>query len=66
MTSAKPAIIGVLVTDIVLLVTMLIGLLRMRINVGSTFGLARILWNQVRRWKFLLTVILPSFTNLRS
>jgi hypothetical protein len=50
--SAKPAIIGVLITDIVLLVTMLIGLLRMRIEVGGTFGLALILWNQVRWWQF--------------
>ena len=54
MTSAKPAIIGVLITDIVLLVTMLIRLLRTRVQVGNTFGLARILWNQVRWWQFTL------------
>jgi hypothetical protein len=55
--SSKPAIIGVLVTDIVLLLTMLIGLLRMRLKAGGAFGLARILWKQVRWWQFSLTVV---------
>ena len=57
MASAKPAIIGVLITDIVLLVTMLVGLLRMRVQMGSTFGLARVLWNQVQWWQF--TAVTP-------
>jgi hypothetical protein len=61
--SAKPAIIGVLITDIVLLVTMLIGLLRMRVQAGSTFGLARILWNQVRWWQFTAATLQLFFTD---
>ena len=37
---------------------MLIGLLRMRLMAGGTFGLARILWKQVRwSWQFSLAVI---------
>ena len=35
---------------------MLIGLLRLRLEAGGTFGLRRLLWNQVRWWLFLLAV----------
>jgi hypothetical protein len=44
--SSKKAVIAVLVTDVVLLLTMLIGLLRMRLH-GTMFGLGQLLWNQV-------------------
>jgi hypothetical protein len=36
------------VTDIILLLIMLIGLLRLRHDCGGTFGLAQLLWKQVR------------------
>ena len=39
--------ISLLVTDIVLILTMLFGLLRLRRFGGGTFELARLLWKQV-------------------
>jgi len=36
-----------LVTDIALLLIMLVGLLRLRLQVGGLFGLAQLLWRQV-------------------
>jgi len=36
-----------LVTDIALLLIMLVGLLRLRLHGGGTFGLAQLLWRQV-------------------
>jgi hypothetical protein len=50
-------IIVSLASDVVLLLIMLVGLLRLRVEIGE-FGLGRILWNQVRRWQFLLALIL--------
>jgi len=47
MESNKPTIIVVFVTDIVLLLTMLVGLLRLRRRGGGTFELGRLLWKQV-------------------
>ena len=44
-----------LVTDISLLLVMLVGLIRLRRR-GSTFGLAQVLWKQVRL-RFLLAVV---------
>jgi hypothetical protein len=35
-------------TDIILLLIMFVGLLRLRRHGGGTFGLARLLWKQVR------------------
>ncbi|KAH9990087.1 hypothetical protein BJV77DRAFT_634056 [Russula vinacea] len=62
--STKPAIIGSLFSDIVLLLIMLIGLLRMRHEAhegGSSFPLARTLWNQGLIWLLFATVAeLPS------
>jgi hypothetical protein len=46
--STKPTVIGSLVTDVVLLLIMLVGLFRMRLETGGAFGLARILWKQVQ------------------
>ena len=57
--TSKPNIISSLVTDIVLLLIMLKGLLRSRIGGGSAYGVGRILRNQVRWWQLLLAVILP-------
>jgi hypothetical protein len=37
------------VTDIILLLILLVGLLRHRREYGGTFGLAQLLWKQVRR-----------------
>ncbi len=39
-----------LVADVVLLLIMLIGLLRLLIGSGAAFGLGRVLWKQVRWW----------------
>ena len=36
------------VTDIILLLIMLVGLFRIRRGCGGTFGLAQLLWKQVR------------------
>jgi hypothetical protein len=44
------------VTDIVLLLILLVGLLRLRHYGGSTFGLTRFLWKQVR-WLFSLIAV---------
>jgi hypothetical protein len=57
--STKLATIGVLIIHVVLLLIMLIGLLRLRPQAGGAFGLLRFLWKQVRRWQFLLAVVLP-------
>jgi hypothetical protein len=45
--TTKHAVIMSLVTDIVLLFTMLLGLLRMRLRLGGRFGLGDFLWKQV-------------------
>ena len=45
--TTKHAVIMSLVTDIVLLVTMLLGLLRMYLQLGGRFGLWDFLWKQV-------------------
>ena len=55
--STIPSTLAMLFTDIVLLVTMLIGLFRIRIKGASELNLARLLWKQVRT--FWLSVIIP-------
>lgn len=45
--SSKLNIIVLLITDIVLLLIVLIGLLRTRHHGDSTFGIRRLLWKQV-------------------
>ncbi len=57
MQSNKMNIIVSLASDVILLLIMLAGLLRLRLEIRE-FGLGRILWNQVRWWRFLLAVIL--------
>jgi hypothetical protein len=46
--TSKPNIISSLVTDVVLLLIMLMGLLYSRIGDGGSYGVGRILRNQVR------------------
>ena len=55
--------IAILFTDVVLLIIMLIGLLRMRLETSGAlrFGLGRILWNQVWWWQCALAAILLKF-----
>ena len=52
--------IAILFTDVVLLIIMLIGLLRMRLESGGALRFGRILWNQVRWWQFALAATLPN------
>ena len=52
-------ILSQFITDVVLLVVMLIGLLRMARRGTGTFSLGRLgalLWRQVRRWPFMAVV----------
>jgi hypothetical protein len=51
---SKPSFISLLVTDIVLLLTMLAGLLRLSRRNAGTFELGRFLWKQVGHWWFFL------------
>lgn len=44
--SSNENVTSTLVTDVVLLLTMLVGLLRLRLH-GSMFGLGQLLWRQV-------------------
>jgi len=48
--------ISTLITDIVLLLVMLIGLLRLRLDGGGMLSLGRILWKQGVVWLFFATV----------
>ncbi len=54
--SNTAALMSMAVTDIILLLIMFVGLLRLRRHGGGTFGLARLLWKQVR-WLFSLIVV---------
>jgi hypothetical protein len=45
--SSSLSLIAMLFTDIALLFTMLVGLLRVRTSGGGTFGLTKLLWKQV-------------------
>jgi hypothetical protein len=47
---------GSLIADVLLLVIMLVGLLRLRFGSGHSFGLERVLWKQVRCLRFSLWV----------
>ncbi|KAF8256865.1 hypothetical protein EI94DRAFT_1836410 [Lactarius quietus] len=51
----KVTIIALLIADLVLLITMLVGLLRLRIH-GTMFALGKFLWNQGLIWLFLATI----------
>lgn len=60
MEATKPTVFASLITDVVLLLIMLVGLLRMRLDRSGSFALGRILWKQVRSSQFFLAVILPN------
>jgi len=49
----KPAVISTLATNVALLLMMMIGLLRMHLEVDSVFALGRVLWEQVGSGGFL-------------
>jgi hypothetical protein len=55
--SNKLAIIVMLAADILLVLIMLLGLLRLRDRAGGIFGLARLLWKQVRWWPVLVVQV---------
>lgn len=46
--TSKPSLISLFVTDCLLLMLMLAGLLRLRRRGGGSFQLGRLLWRQVR------------------
>ncbi|KAI0284179.1 hypothetical protein BC826DRAFT_1056491, partial [Russula brevipes] len=48
--------ISTLITDIVLLLVMLVGLLRLRLDGGGMLSMGRILWKQGVVWLFFATV----------
>jgi hypothetical protein len=52
--SNKLALIVMLAADILLVLIMLHGLLRLRDRAGGMFGLVRLLWKQVRWWPVLV------------
>jgi hypothetical protein len=54
----KLVIIIMLAADILLVLTMFLGLLRLRDRAGGLFGLARLLWKQVRSCHFLRVVVI--------
>ena len=54
-------ILVTLATDIILLLIMFFGLLRLGFHEHSTFGLGRLLWKQVRNWRILLAVMFPIY-----
>ncbi len=56
----KHNIILILITDIVLLLMVLIGLLCLH-DSGGSFTLGRLLWKQVESERFLFTVILSIY-----
>ena len=56
--SNRLTVITILATDIILLSTMLVGLLRLRRGGGGKFELARLLWKQVRWWQTQVIVLL--------
>jgi hypothetical protein len=53
----KPAVISTLATDVVLLVIMIIGLLRMHLEADSVIAWGRILWKQVRSGGSLVVIL---------
>jgi hypothetical protein len=50
LATSKPSFFALFVTDFLLLLIMLAGLLRLRRRGGDTFELGRVLWRQVDWW----------------
>ena len=57
--TSKPSLISLFITDFILLLIMLAGLLRLRRCGLGTFELGRLLWTQVG-WQFSLVVMLST------
>jgi hypothetical protein len=58
--SNTASLISMAATDIILLLIMIVGLLRLRFHGGGTFGLARLLLKQVR-WLFTVVVVMSVY-----
>jgi len=56
LASTKPAVISSLVTDVLLLLIMIGGVFRLRLEAAGAFDLGYILWKQGLIWLFLATV----------
>jgi hypothetical protein len=54
-----------LATDIILLLIMSFGLLRLGFHERGAFGLGRLLWKQVRYWYFSPAVVFPAYMVVR-
>lgn len=65
--SNKLTLIVILATDVILLSTMFVGLLRLRLRCrgGETFELGRLLWKQVRLWRLFPTVVFLIYSLLK-
>ena len=57
--SSKYNLLSTLCADVIMFITMLVGLFRLRLGAG-TFGLGRLLWTQVGQW-FSLFVMLTTY-----
>jgi hypothetical protein len=55
--SIKLSVIAAFVSDSILLLIMLLGLVRLRLHRGGTFALGRLMWKQVGCWHFFLTTV---------
>jgi len=63
--SSKLNIIVTLIADIILLLTVLVGLFRLRRNYGGRFGLEHLLWNQVGPWRFPCLALSTDMLSIR-
>jgi hypothetical protein len=59
------SIIVTLVTDIILLLIMIFGLLRLGCHERGAFGLGRLLWKQVGYWCFSLFMVFSAYMVIR-
>ena len=58
-------ILVTLVTDIILLLIMFFGLLRLGYHERCAFGLGRLMWKQVGYWCFSLAVVFSAYMGVR-
>ena len=57
-------ILVTLATDIILLLIMFFGLLRLGFHERGTFGLGRLLWKQVSYWCFSLVLVFSAYMTI--
>ena len=62
---SKLNILVTVATDIILLLIMFFGLLRLGFHERGVFGLGRLLWKQVRYWCFSLAVVFSAYIVVR-